>query len=83
MSSADRYPVDGETVYMVELFSIRAKEDMGMTLVDYHDVVLFAVPRDALFSDMPYTRDHSLVSSFRHEMMVPGDMFPKAWMNRK
>jgi hypothetical protein len=80
----DRYPVDGETVYMVELFSIRDKKDMGMTQVDFHNVVLFAVPRDAiLFTDMPYTRDHSSVSSFRHEMMVPGDMFPEAWKNRK
>ena len=55
-----------------------------MTLVDSHNVVLFAVPHDAiLFSDMPYMRNHSSVSSFRHEMMVPGDMFPEAWKNRK
>jgi hypothetical protein len=80
----DRYPVDGETVYMVELFLIQDDEDMGMTLVDYENVVLFAVPRDAFtFSDTPYSRDHSLVSSFRHEMMVPDDMFPEAWMNKK
>ena len=78
----DRYQVKGETVYMVELFSAR---DVGrMTYVEYENKVLFAVTRDAFrFSDAPHSRDHYLHWSFRHEMMVPDDMFPEAWMNKK
>lgn len=44
--------------------------------------VLFNIPRDGLyFEDVPYTRDHYMFSSFRHEMMIPDDMFPEVWKN--
>ena len=66
---------------MVELFVVEEKNDM--TNITYNGEVLFAVPRDAfVFQDVLYSRDHHLQSSFRHEMMIPNDMMPKAWMNQ-
>ena len=77
----DRYGMEGEVVYMVELFFTTDKDDM--TDIEYYDEVLFAVPRDAfVFDDIAYSRDHSMHSSFRHEMMIPDDMFPDKWMSQ-
>ncbi|KAL3817281.1 hypothetical protein ACHAXA_003202 [Cyclostephanos tholiformis] len=40
------------------------------------------VPRSSIsFVNIPYTSDIFLKNSFRHEMMLPDDIFPKAWMN--
>ncbi len=40
------------------------------------------VPRTSIsFVNSPYTSDIFLKNSFRHEMMLPDDIFPKAWMN--
>ena len=75
----DRYTVKDETMYMVELFSAKDSAN-DMTVVQYFNEVLFAIPRDAfVFRDAPYSRDHQLRSSFRHEMMIPDDMFPDSW----
>jgi hypothetical protein len=72
---------EGETRYLVELFSREEDEDISFLEVSE---ILFDIPRDAfLFEDAPYTRDHQMPWSFRHEMMIPDDMFPKAWMNLK
>jgi hypothetical protein len=55
-----------------------------MTSMEYENKVLFAVPRDAfLFLDTPHTWDYYLHSSFRHEVMIPDNMFPEAWINKK
>jgi hypothetical protein len=35
------------------------------------------------FVDIPYTRDHHMLNSFRHAMMLPNDMFPDIWKNKK
>lgn len=44
--------------------------------------IIWDLPRAAfIFRDKPYTRDHAHESSFRHEMMFPDDLFPKAWKN--
>ena len=67
---------------MVELF-VATKTDNDMTEIENYDEVLFAVPRDAfVFDDVRYSRDHSMHSSFRHEMMIPDDMLPDKWMNQ-
>mmetsp|Transcript_33249 Transcript_33249/g.80436 ORF Transcript_33249/g.80436 Transcript_33249/m.80436 type:complete len:716 (+) Transcript_33249:31-2178(+) len=40
------------------------------------------VPRKAIsFANMRYTSDAFLKNSFRHEMKLPDEIFPKAWMN--
>lgn len=68
----DRYPNrNNETVYMVEIFHEIQDDAHGMTWIEYDKEILFGVERGAFqFLDEPYTRDHSLHSSFRHPMMV-------------
>ena len=68
--------------YMVELLYVH-RSDEGLT--DYWgDGIMWNVPSDALyFADEPFTRDHHMFESFRHAMMVPDDLFPEAWKDRK
>ena len=49
-----------------------------------HSHVLSHVPRWAIEAkDKLYTKDEFVTKSlFRHEMMMPDDIFPKAWMNK-
>ncbi|KAL3904333.1 MAG: hypothetical protein SGILL_010111 [Bacillariaceae sp.] len=47
-------------------------------------VIVFDLPRDAFyFADKIYERPHHRYFSFRHEMRIPEDMFPKIWRNQK
>jgi hypothetical protein len=70
------------TMYMVEIFHEVQDDRNEMTWINYDEEILFGVERDAFqFLDEPYTRDHSLHSSFRHAMMIPDDMFPEQWKN--
>jgi hypothetical protein len=40
------------------------------------------IPRSAIEArDKMYTKDEYMPNSFRHEMMMPDDIFPAAWMN--
>jgi hypothetical protein len=56
---------------MVEIFHEVQDDRNEMTWINYDEEILFGVERDAFhFLDEPYTRDHSLHSSFRHAMMV-------------
>ncbi|KAL3815562.1 hypothetical protein ACHAXA_001966 [Cyclostephanos tholiformis] len=44
--------------------------------------VLTKVPRRAIkVCDKPYTKEEFVSGAFRHEMMIPDDVFPEAWMN--
>lgn len=71
---------DDEFRYVVETFSTKADKNFSYFII--HDV-LFDVPRDIFhFEDAGHSRDHQMPWSFRHEMMVPDDMWPKAWMNK-
>ena len=46
--------------------------------------IVFDLPPDAFyFADKVYERPHHQYWSFRHEMMIPDDMFPEAWRNRE
>jgi SET domain len=70
----------GETRYLVELYYVH-DEDMKSSIVVSE--LLFDVPRSVFhFEDTSYTRDHQRPFSFRHEMMIPDDMFPAEWMNQ-
>lgn len=70
----------GETRYLVELYYLY--DDGNQTFLIVSDI-LFDVPRSVFhFEDAPYTRDHQMPFSFRHEMMIPDDIFPKSWMNK-
>lgn len=40
------------------------------------------VPRSAIIvADEMYSKDEYMRGTFRHEMMIPDDVFPKTWMN--
>mmetsp|Transcript_10744 Transcript_10744/g.31801 ORF Transcript_10744/g.31801 Transcript_10744/m.31801 type:complete len:703 (-) Transcript_10744:22-2130(-) len=40
------------------------------------------IPRDMIeFVDRPYTSDQFLPNGFRHEMGLPGGLFPESWMD--
>jgi hypothetical protein len=55
----------------------------GKVAVKKHDEYLFDLPRDAFFfQDVEYTRDHALENSFRHDLRIPDDIMPKAWLDR-
>jgi hypothetical protein len=44
--------------------------------------VIRKIPRAAIdIRDKMYTKNEFLSGSFRHPMMIPGDIFPKTWMN--
>jgi hypothetical protein len=46
------------------------------------DNVFNDVPRSRIhFYHKPYKADNFLKGSFRHEMMIPDEMFPDAWRN--
>jgi len=48
-----------------------------------YPMLLMKAPRIAFkFVDRPYTSDFHLKNSFRHEMMIPDEMFPDAWRNK-
>ena len=56
------------------------KHHEGTFFSEFHEVT--NVPREAIvFVNLPYTDDIFLEKSFRHEMKLPDDIFPKAWMN--
>lgn len=71
---------EGETRYLVELYYIEDDDYQNSVVVTE---VLFDVPRSVFhFEDTAYSRDHQMPFGFRHEIMIPDDMFPKAWMNK-
>jgi len=71
--------------YVVQLKSTKF---FGQPDYEYTDVrrgkILWDVPSDAFyFVDLPYTRDHYMPNAFRHAMMIPDDLFPTIWKNKK
>jgi hypothetical protein len=77
----DRFQVDGETLYMAEIYE-EMDDSESKTTANVVTEVLFAVPRDAFcFEDSYYSRDHAQVWSLRHDMRIPDDLMPAAWKN--
>lgn len=81
-----RYPCtplsrnDASMVYSVEL--VVPVYDDYMAHVDDLLVEVQNVPRWAIqFVNRQYTSDMYLSNAFRHEMMIPDKIFPKAWKN--
>ena len=71
----------GETLYMVETYTASNSGQTEQTIIRPKDI-LFGIPRDAfVFMDVALARDHSQAWSFRHEIMIPDDIFPEAWKN--
>lgn len=64
---------NGEFTYDVELPN---------EIVDEEPKRLTGVPRGVFkFVDRPYTTDNHLENAFRHELMIPNDLFPDNWKN--
>jgi hypothetical protein len=79
----DRFQVKGETFYTAEMYEEVDdwRSGMGMTFNKLEEV-LFMVPRDAFcFEDNYYSRDHAQIWSLRHDMRIPDERMPSAWMN--
>lgn len=76
----------GEILFTVELtewmeFDSDKEGRNSIWEIKVYDV-LFGVPSSAFhFEELSYNAAHRELWSFRHEMMVPDDLFPQAWMN--
>ena len=71
---------DDEMRYTVELRV--PVYDENMVIVDDIFVEVKDVPRWAiLFVNSQYSSDTYLPNAFRHEMMIPDEIFPSSWMN--
>mmetsp|Transcript_8650 Transcript_8650/g.21694 ORF Transcript_8650/g.21694 Transcript_8650/m.21694 type:complete len:707 (+) Transcript_8650:194-2314(+) len=67
--------------YLTEVVD-RLDDGHNMT-TEFIVAVAFAFPREALyFEDIPYQRDHHQRWSFRHDMRISDDLFPKAWKDK-
>lgn len=65
-------------LYTVIIDAVKYVDGVGFK--EQHEVE--NVPRRAIqFVNVRYTSDVFLKNSFRHEMILPDDVFPKAWMN--
>ena len=70
--------IDHTYLYAIQLDVEKNHE--GIFFHEFHEIA--NVPREAIvFVNLPYTDDIFLEKSFRHEMILPDDIFPKAWMN--
>merc|ERR1719232_87728 len=48
--------------------------------VNFFKVFVYGVPREAIkFSDRPYSSDMFMEDAFRHEIMIPDEIFPESW----
>lgn len=72
---------NNEPLYMVEL--VRRKNDPKRRKCwIVIDEIMFNVPRDSfVFVDRASVLDQLSTRSFRHDMMIPDEIFPEAWKN--
>jgi hypothetical protein len=70
----------GQYWYTVRIEVEKKLNDDDGVITEVHEIR--DVPRSSIsFVNSPYTSDIFLKNSFRHEMMLPDEIFPKAWMN--
>lgn len=68
-----------EYMYNIEI-DVQKRYDEDTTIFEHH--IITAVPWNAIrFINKPYTSDVFLKKAFRHEMILPDEVWPKAWMN--
>jgi hypothetical protein len=80
---------DGNAMYYYSAVMLTDKEIPPDVKVYTRDVipegeihVMTSIPRSAVVvRDRMYSKDEYAVNAFRHEMMMPDDMFPETWMN--
>jgi hypothetical protein len=71
----------GQYRYTVRIEAEKKFNDVDDSITEVHEIR--DVPRSSIsFANSPYTSDIFLKNSFRHEMMLPDEIFPKAWVNK-
>jgi hypothetical protein len=80
--ATDRYEKNGETVYNVEiLLRVHNQDETRSVCEEEVDEVMFGVPLDIfVLQDKTYTRDQLQPWSFRHDMRIPDELMPRAWI---
>ena len=75
----------GDDQYLVQLLDLQTGEAFNATRYSTKRTgMLWDVPSAAFgFVGMPYTQDHLQFNSFRHAMMLPDDIFPEVWKDKK
>ena len=93
--SNNKSDIEGEYRYVVQLIwtssgynNSKNGNSVGPSSPTTCDIekspIYWDVPKSAFyFEDLPRTRDHIQPWSFRHEMMIPDDVFPERWKNLK
>jgi hypothetical protein len=76
---------DGMPSYVVEIFDRwDTRSNLRLINKEVFLAVAFDFPREAFyFADEIYRRPHHQPWSFRHDMRIPDQIFPEAWMDRK
>lgn len=76
-----REDIDGKIAYTVIMKNwIGMKKEEMIPKNEIH--VVKSIPRNAIrFVDKLYTTDMHLSNAFRHEIQIPNDIFPCAWMD--
>jgi hypothetical protein len=77
-----QYYYDAIMLTMSEAIQSKVVIDSYRTIPDGEQHVMTQIPRWAIQArDKMYTKDEYMPNSFRHEMMMPDDIFPVSWMN--
>jgi len=75
-----RHDDNNYTVEVTETEKWIGKFDFYEMMYETPVMILFNVPRDAIFfRDRSYGRDHHQWWSFRHDMRLPDEIFPDKW----
>jgi hypothetical protein len=80
----DLFTDDGDKITHMYLYEIeiKTKKSVGEETPFHEHHIITDVPWNAIrFYEKPYTSDVFLKHAFRHEMKLPDEIFPKAWMN--
>jgi hypothetical protein len=80
---------EGNTQYYYDVIMLDVTEiEQGMTIMaqslipEGEEHIILNMPGRAIqVKDKKYTKDEYVKNSFRHEMMIPDDIFPPAWKN--
>lgn len=76
------YHYDAIMITLSEMMESNLIAPAGEVIPDGEEHILTTIPRPAIQArDKMYTKDEYMPNSFRHEMMMPDDIFPSAWMN--
>ena len=77
-----QYTYDPIMATSSEMMTANLIAPAGEVIPDGEEHVMTDIPRSAIEArDKMYTKDEYMANSFRHEMMMPDDIWPDAWKN--